>query len=67
MLAIYEYWQSLTDGQWYFHLKAPHGSILMQSVGYQSQEELLEGIADLRRYADVAPLRLLSTDLTTYC
>ncbi|MEM4258148.1 MAG: YegP family protein [Candidatus Thermoplasmatota archaeon] len=44
MVALIEYWQSEEDGQWYFHLKAPYDGIIVQSVGYQSEEDCLIGI-----------------------
>jgi uncharacterized protein YegP (UPF0339 family) len=56
MLAGFEYWQSDRDAQWYFQLKAPNGGILVQSGGYLSEHECLEGIDMVRRYADVAAL-----------
>ena len=56
MLAEFEYWHSREDGQWYFHLKAPNGGILVQSGGYQHEYECLDGIEMVRCYADVAVL-----------
>ncbi|MBN1280523.1 MAG: YegP family protein [Candidatus Thermoplasmatota archaeon] len=54
MLARYEYWQSEEDEQWYFHLKAPANGIIVQSAGYATEDDCLEGIEQVRRYADVA-------------
>ncbi len=56
MLAGFEYFQSNEDTLWYFHLKAPNGGILVQSGGYITEHECLEGIDMVRRYADVAVL-----------
>lgn len=63
MVAVLEYWQSEEDGQWYFHLKAPRNGIIVQSVGYESEDDCLWGIEQLKRYADVAvvtPQQMLS-------
>lgn len=54
MLAKFEYWQSEEDEQWYFHLRAPRNGIIIQSAGYTSRDECLEGIDQVRRYADIA-------------
>lgn len=54
MLAGFEFFQSDRDLQWYFQLKAPNGGILVQSGGYITKHECLEGIDMVRRYADVA-------------
>ncbi len=54
MLAGFEYWKSTKDLQWYFQLKAPNGGILVQSGGYLTEHECLEGIDMVRRFADVA-------------
>ncbi|MEM0466517.1 MAG: YegP family protein [Candidatus Thermoplasmatota archaeon] len=54
MVALIEYWQSEEDGQWYFHLKAPYDGIIVQSVGYQSEEDCLIGIEQLKQYAELA-------------
>lgn len=39
------------DGQWYFHLQAANGKVVMQSEGYVTQEGASEGIAAARRAA----------------
>ena len=57
MLAGFEYFQSEEDSLWYFQLKAPNGGILVQSGGYITEYECLEGIDMVRRYADVAILQ----------
>ena len=57
MLAGFEFYQSDRDAQWYFQLKAPNGGILVQSGGYITKHECLEGIDMVRRYADVAILQ----------
>jgi uncharacterized protein YegP (UPF0339 family) len=54
MIAVFEYWQSEEDGQWFFHLKAPRNGIIVQSVGYVTKEECLEAIEQVKRFADVA-------------
>lgn len=54
MVAVIEYWQSEEDEQWYFHLKAPRNGIIVQSGGYQTMDECLWGIEQMKRYADVA-------------
>jgi uncharacterized protein YegP (UPF0339 family) len=61
MLAKFEYWQSEEDSQWYFHFKAPSGGIVVQSVGYSSEEACLEGIELIRRYADIAVVAISDT------
>jgi len=54
MLTIIEYYRSMDDGLWYFHLKAPNGGILVQSGGHTTEAECLDGIEMLKRFADVA-------------
>jgi uncharacterized protein YegP (UPF0339 family) len=54
MIAKFEYWQSEEDGQWYFHLKAPHNGIIVQSAGYTTEDECLQGIEQVKHYADIA-------------
>ena len=61
MLAGFEYWQSIDDGQWYFHLKAPNGGILVQSGSYQHEHDCLDGIDMVRCYAGVAILQHVDT------
>jgi len=56
MLTRIEYYQSMDDSLWYFHLTAPNGGILVQSGGYITEHECLNGIDLLRLYADVAIL-----------
>jgi len=56
MIAKFEYWQSEEDGQWYFHLKAPRNGIIVQSAGYTTENECLQGIEQVKRYADVATI-----------
>jgi len=56
MVVRFEYWQSEEDGQWYFDLHAPHGGIIIQSMGYQSKDECLDAIDFIRFYADIAPV-----------
>lgn len=55
MLPVrFEYWQSEEDGQWYFHLIAPNGGVLVHSGTYMTEDECLEGIEQVRRYARLA-------------
>lgn len=54
MIAKFEYWQSEDDEQWYFHLKAPRNGIIVQSVGYTTEDECIQGIEQVKRYADIA-------------
>jgi uncharacterized protein YegP (UPF0339 family) len=69
MLTRIEYYKSLDDTLWYFHLKAPNGGILVQSGGYITEHECLNGIDLLRLYADVAVLvrneEMSTTELST--
>ncbi len=51
MSIRFEYWQSEEDGQWYYHLIAPNGGIIVHSGAYNTEDECLQGIEDLRRYA----------------
>ena len=41
----FEYWQSVTNAQWYWHLKAANGEKLAASEGYTTKEKCLHGIA----------------------
>ena len=54
MPVRFEYWQSEIDGQWYFNFVAPNGGITVQSAGYNSESECLEGIDMIKRYAEIA-------------
>lgn len=56
MITCFEYFKSLDDGQWYFHLKAPNGGILVQSGSYETKDECLYGIHLVRLFSDVAAL-----------
>jgi len=47
----FEYWQSEENGEWYFHLIAPNGGVIAHSGSYITEDECLEGIEQLRRYA----------------
>ena len=60
MIAYFEYFQSIEDGLWYFHLKAPNGGILMQSGSYETRDECLYGISLVRLFSDVAALSHVS-------
>jgi uncharacterized protein YegP (UPF0339 family) len=61
MLARFEYWLSDEDEQWYFHLLAPNGGILVQSAGFISEMDCLDGIEMVRRYVDIAIIAKLDT------
>jgi uncharacterized protein len=39
------------DGQWYFHLQAANGEIVMQSEGYTTDEHAQEGIDSAKHAA----------------
>ena len=52
----FEYWRSKQDLQWYFHLIAPNGGVLVQSAGYMNEDDCLDAIEMLRIYSDVAPI-----------
>ncbi|MBD3262877.1 DUF1508 domain-containing protein [Candidatus Woesearchaeota archaeon] len=51
MSTRFEYWQSDENGEWYFHLIAPNGGVIAHSGPYITEDECLEGIEQLRRYA----------------
>lgn len=63
MTVKFEYWQSEEDGQWFFHLKTGSGGIVVQSVGYSSEDECLDAIDFVRFYADIA--LIVQPDVTT--
>ena len=55
MYAVrFEFWQSKEDRQWYFHLIAPNGGVLVHSGAYDTEDKCLEGIEEVRRYARLA-------------
>jgi uncharacterized protein YegP (UPF0339 family) len=54
MSVRFEYWQSEVDGNWYFHLIAPNGGILVQSGAFITEDECLEGIEKTRTYSRTA-------------
>jgi uncharacterized protein YegP (UPF0339 family) len=66
MLAKFEYWQSEVDGQWYFHFISPNGGIVVQSAGYESEEECLQGIDLLRSYSDIAVITQPDVDISSW-
>ena len=49
-------WQSLNDGQWYFHLKARNGEIILRSEGYTSKQNALHSAGTVKVYAPDAEL-----------
>ena len=66
MPARFEYWQSEIDGQWYFHFIAPNGGVVVQSAGYVTEDECLDGIDIIRCYADIAIVAQPDIDISTY-
>ena len=40
-----------TDEQWYFHLKAPNGKVILASEEYQNKQGALNGIESVRKNA----------------
>lgn len=64
MLPVrFEYWQSEEDGQWYFHLIAPNGGVLVHSGTYDTEDDCLEGIEQVRRFARLATVTQPDVDL----
>ncbi len=49
-------WQSQNDSQWYFHLKASNGEIILSSEGYTSKQNSLHGAGAVKAYAPDAEL-----------
>ncbi len=43
-----------SNGQYYWHLKAPNGEIICQSEGYTSKQGALNGVDACKRYATTA-------------
>ncbi len=37
----FEYWRSIPDGQWYWHLKSGNGEIIAQGEGYRRESSCL--------------------------
>lgn len=54
MLVRFEYWQSEEDGRWYFHLLAPNGGVMVHSGSYDTEDDCLKGIEDVRRHSRTA-------------
>jgi uncharacterized protein YegP (UPF0339 family) len=54
MFPKFDYFQSEVDLQWYFNLVDPSCAIIVQSAGYMTEEECIEGIELLRRFSDIA-------------
>ncbi|MFO0664122.1 MAG: YegP family protein [Polyangiaceae bacterium] len=54
--ARYELFQSYQDGQYYFHLRAGNGAIVLQSEGYTTKQNAQNGIEAVR----TAPLAQIS-------
>ena len=64
MLTVrFEYWQSEEDGQWYFHLIAPNGGVLVHSGAYDTEDNCIEGIEQVRRYARLATVTQPDVDI----
>ena len=53
---LYEYWQSKTNNQWYWHLKAANGEKIAASEGYTSKQNCLAAI-ELVKKSSAAPVR----------
>jgi uncharacterized protein YegP (UPF0339 family) len=49
-------WQSGSDSQWYFNLKAGNGEIILQSEGYVSKQGVENGVASVQTNAPTAPV-----------
>jgi uncharacterized protein YegP (UPF0339 family) len=53
---VYEYWQSKSNAQWYWHLKAANGEKLCASEGYRNETDCLHCIG-LVKASSSAPVR----------
>lgn len=62
--AKFEVWESIEDGNFYFHLKAANGEIIAQSEGYVSKQMALKGISSIKKNAATAPI--IDLDNETY-
>jgi uncharacterized protein YegP (UPF0339 family) len=50
------------ERQWHFQLKAPDGEVLIQSEDYDSEDDCLEIISAIKRYAENARILSLAKD-----
>jgi uncharacterized protein YegP (UPF0339 family) len=66
MNARFEYWQSEEDGFWYFNFISPEGGIVVQSAGYETEEECLQGIDIIKCYADIAIVTQPDVDMQAW-
>lgn len=48
------FWWSKHNDQFFFHLKAPNGEIILQSESYKTKQACLAGIRSIKRYAEGA-------------
>jgi uncharacterized protein YegP (UPF0339 family) len=54
MTEKFEMWESSKDGQWYFHLKAPNGEVIVSSEGYSTKDNCTHGIESVKEYSSNA-------------
>jgi hypothetical protein len=53
-MISFEYWQSLKNGRWYWHLLADNGEVIAGGQGYASKQGCVQGILRVKKYAPVA-------------
>ncbi len=61
-LPKYEIFKSEQDGQFYFHLKAGNGEIILASEGYTAKESANKGILSVGANAPDAPIEVFKND-----
>lgn len=52
----FEYWQSVKDKKWYFHLRAANNQVICSSQGYTTKKACLNGIESVQKNANSAKL-----------
>lgn len=47
------------NGDWFFHLKAPNGQVILASEGYTRKRNAMKGIEAVKKYAGKAAVKVL--------
>ena len=56
MVEKFEYWQSVKNDEWYFHLVASNGEIIAQSEGYTTKDNCIKGAESVKKHAQTAEI-----------
>lgn len=54
----WEYWRSVKDNLWYFHLKARNGKVILHSEGYWTEKGCKNGIKSIQTNVNAPIVKL---------